>query len=241
MQYQQQPQYSGAGTAAQASVDDRAGFLVRTYLHLVAAIFAFVFLEAFYFVTPLADIMAQLVFAGPLGGMGWLIVLGAFMAVSYVANWWAQSGSSKLMQYAGLGLYVVAESVIFVPLMYLAAVYDPAAIPTAGLVTLVLFGGLTGIVFLTRKDFSFLRGILGVACLGALGTIVAAMIFGFSLGVWFSGAMIIVAGGYILYYTSNVLHRYRTDQYVAAALALFSSVALLFWYVLRIFLSSSRR
>jgi len=67
------------------------------------------------------------------------------------------------------------------------------------------------------------------------------MIFGFSLGVWFSGAMVILAGGYILYYTSNVMLHYRTDQYVAAALALFSSVALLFWYVLRIFMSSSRR
>lgn len=240
MQYQQQPQYSG-GSAAQASVDDRAGFLVKTYLHLVGAIFAFVFIEAFFFVTPLAQIMAELVFAGPLGGMGWLIVLGAFMAVSYVANWWARSGTSMFMQYAGLGLYVVAEAVIFVPLMFLASIYDPSAIPTAGLVTLVLFGGLTGIVFLTRRDFSWMRGVLGVAALGALATIVCSAIFGFSLGVWFAGAMVIVAGGYILYYTSNVMLYYRTDQYVAAALTLFASVALLFWYVLRIFLSSSRR
>jgi len=96
-------------------------------------------------------------------------------------------------------------------------------------------------VFLTRKDFSWMRGVLGVACLGALATIVCSMLFGFTLGVWFSGAMIIVAGGYILYYTSNVMLHYRTDQHVAAALALFSSVALLFWYVLRIFLSMNRR
>lgn len=240
MQYQQQPQYSGSGTAAQASVDDRAGFLVRTYLHLVGAIFAFVFLEAFFFVTPVAQIIASMVFGGPLGGAGWLIVLGAFMGVSYLANWWARSGTSMFMQYAGLGLYVVAESVIFVPLLYLAALYDPTAIPTAGLVTLVLFGGLTGIVFLTRRDFSWMRGVLGVAALGALATIVCSMIFGFTLGVWFAGAMVIVSGGYILYYTSNVMLHYRTDQHVAAALALFSSVALLFWYVLRIFIGSRR-
>ncbi len=238
MQYQQQ--MGGGGFAATAAVEDRAAFLVRTYLHLVGAIFAFVFLEAFFFMTPIAQIFAELVFMGPLGGMGWLLVLGGFMAVSYVAQWWARSGASPMMQYAGLGLYVVAEAVIFIPLLYLAAMYDPAAIPTAGLVTLVLFGGLTGVVFMTRKDFSFMRGILGVLAIGAFATIVAAMIFGFSLGVWFSGAMVILMGGYILYYTSNVMLHYRTDQHVAAALVLFSSIATLFWYVLRIFLQARR-
>ena len=119
----------------------------------------------------------------------------------------------------------------------MASLYDPSAIPTAGLVTLVLFGGLTGIVFLTRHDFSFMRGILGIAGLAALGVIVASALFGFSLGVFFSGAMVLLAGGYILYYTSNVLHHYRVDQHVAASLALFSSVALLFWYVLQLFMS----
>jgi FtsH-binding integral membrane protein len=237
MQYQ--PQYSGVSSAAQASVEDRAGFLVRTYLHLVGAIFAFVFLEAFYFMTPIADMFFRALWQ--FGNLGWLAVMGGFIGVSYLADWWARSGSSPFMQYAGLGLYVLAESVIFIPLLAMAAFYDPSAIPTAGLVTLVLFGGLTGIVFLTRKDFSWMRGVLGVAAIGSLATIVCAMIFGFSLGVWFSGAMVIVAGGYILFYTSNVMLHYRTDQHVAAALALFSSVALLFWYVLRIFMSSSRR
>ena len=240
MQYQ--PQYSGLSSAAQASVEDRAGFLVRTYLHLVAAIFAFVFLEAFYFVpiagTSIAQTFTMLVFQ--FGNLGWLAVMGGFIGVSYLADWWARSGSSSMMQYAGLALYVAAESVIFMPLMFMASLYAPSALPTAGLVTLVLFGGLTGIVFLTRKDFSWMRGILGIFALGGLATIVCAIIFGFSLGVWFSGAMVILAGGYILYYTSNVMLHYRTDQHVAAALALFSSVALLFWYVLRIFLNSRR-
>ncbi|MCZ7683750.1 MAG: Bax inhibitor-1 family protein [Sandaracinaceae bacterium] len=114
---------------------------------------------------------------------------------------------------------------------------SPDVLPTSALVTLVVFGGLTGIVFLTRKDFSFLKGILGVAMLGAFATIICSMIFGFSLGVIFSGAMVVLAGGYILYNTSNVLHHYRTDQHVGAALELFASIALLFWYVLRIFMS----
>lgn len=234
-------EYAGAhgGSAAiHASVDARATFLVRTYLHLVGAIFAFVFIEAAFFLSGIADRLAEMVFLG--GRFGWLAVLGGFVVVSWVADRWARSDAGQGMQYAGLGLYVLAEAVIFVPLLWIAAQYDPSAIPTAGLVTLVIFGGLTGIVFLTRRDFSFLRGVLGVASLGALGVIVASLIFGFSLGVLFSAAMVVLAGGYILFYTSNILHHYRTDQHVAAALALFASVALLFWYVLRIFLASRR-
>ena len=91
-------------------------------------------------------------------------------------------------------------------------------------------------VLVTKKDFSFLRMGLALAGLLALGLIVAAILFGFELGVLFSLAMVGLASGYIVYYTSNVLHHYRTDQHVAAALSLFASIALMFWYILRLFL-----
>ena len=122
----------------------------------------------------------------------------------------------------------------------MAARFEPGVIPKAGVVTVVLFAGLTGVVFVTRKDFSFLRGVLGVAGLCAIGLIVAGALFGFTPGLWFTVAMIGLACGYVLYYTSNVLHHYRPDQHVAASLALFAAIALLFWYVLRLFLSRRR-
>ena len=65
------------------------------------------------------------------------------------------------------------------------------------------------------------------------------VLFGFQLGTFFSVAMIALAGGSILYDTSNVMLRYPQDRHVAASLELFASVALMFWYVLR--LLSSRR
>ena len=165
-------------------------------------------------------------------------MLGLFIVGGWVANSWARQATNPVMAYAGLALYVLLEAVIFIPLLHQAVFRaGPDVLPSAALVTLVLFGGLTGIVFLTRKDFSFMKGILGVASLGAFATIVAAILFGFNLGVLFSGAMVILAGGYTLYYTSNVLHHYRTDQHVAASLALFSAIALMFWYVLRIFMN----
>jgi hypothetical protein len=138
------------------------------------------------------------------------------------------------------GLYVLAEAVIFVPILYIARAMDPMLIPTAGVTTLVLFGVLTAVVFATRADFSFLRSVLIFGGFAALALIVVAILFGFALGPIFTVAMIALACGYILYDTSNVLHHYRIGQHVAAALALFAAVALLFWYILRLFMGSRR-
>lgn len=225
------PYTRAINTAADAGVDERGAFIAKTYMHLAGAIFAFVALEAALFATGVAYALA------PSMLRSWFIVLLAFVGVSWIADRWARNATSLGMQYLGLGVFIVAEAVLFLPMIAIALAVDPGAVPTAALVTLFLFGGLTAIVFVTRKDFSFMRGLLGVATLGALGVIACSMIFGFSLGVLLSGAMVVLAGGYILYNTSNVLHHYRTDQHVAAALTLFADVALLFWYVLRIFMS----
>ena len=160
------------------------------------------------------------------------------MAVSWVADYWAHHGVSRQMQYVGLSLYVVAEALLFVPLLYIADRFAPGAIQSAGIVTLTVFGGLTATVFITKADFSFLRLALAIGGFAALALIIVSILFGMPmLGTWFSIAMVVLACGYILYTTSNILHHYRTDQSVAASLALFASVALLFWYVLQLFMS----
>ena len=171
----------------------------------------------------------------------WLLVLALFFVASWIADYWARSEVSRPLQYAGLVLYVVIEAIIFLPLMYVAAYYsDPTVLPAAALITGLLFAGLTLVAFTTRTDFSFLRGVVFIGGLVALGLIVASIIFGFTLGVIFSVAMVGLAAAAILYTTSNILHYYRTDQYVAAATALFASVALMFWYVLRILMAARR-
>lgn len=235
MSYAENPYLaSGSTIAANAAVDERASFITKTYAHLCGAIASFVFLEAILLNMPATE---SLVGAMMRGQYSWLVVLGLFMVVSWVAESWAQSAVSPQMQYLGLGLYVVAQAIIFVPLLYFAKAMDPAIIPAAGLSTLGLFGALTVVVFVTRKDFSFLRGILMFGGLAALGLIVCAIVFQFALGAIFIWAMIALACGYILYHTSNVLHHYQIGQHVAASLSLFASVALLFWYVVQIFMS----
>jgi FtsH-binding integral membrane protein len=172
-------------------------------------------------------------------GFSWFIVLALFMGVSFLANWWAHSSTSKTMQYLGLGLYVVAEAIIFVPLLFIAANFSGGdTIVKAGIVSLGLFAGLTATVFITRKDFSFLGPILTIGGFIALGFIAASLLFGFSLGSLFAFIMVGFAATAILYSTSNVLHQYHPSQHVAASLSLFASVALLFWYILTIFNSS---
>lgn len=229
---------------AQAGESARAAFIRRTYLHLAGAVLAFVGLEFLIFQTfdqAALEGFFQRAFASPWSA---LIIFGGFMAVSYLARWWASSGASPALQYAGLSLYVVAQALIFVPLLFLAIYYvrDPSLLPTAGILTLCVFGGLTVTAFVTRKDFSFLAPILSIASFIVLGIIICAMIpgIGLGLGLWFSVLMVVLASAFILYDTSNVIHHYRTDQHVAAALALFASLAILFYYILRILMQTRR-
>jgi FtsH-binding integral membrane protein len=231
--------YSIGNVAANAAPVERAAFIRRTYLLLAAAILAFIVVEAFFFASGIASLIANIVFSG--GQIGWIGILVGFMLISWLSNKWAVSEVSSGIQYLGLGVFIIAEAVIFVPLLYLAAYAsgDPSVILKAGIVSLGLFGGLTLTVFVTRADFSWLAPILGIGGFAALGFIVVSAIFGFTLGNIFAFVMVAFAGSAILYETSNVLHRFNTKQHVAAALTLFASVALLFWYILRIF--SSRR
>ncbi|NOZ85286.1 MAG: permease [Deltaproteobacteria bacterium] len=224
-----------------ATGSERSEFIRRTYTHLAGAILAFIVIE-YLLLVPFKEITLPLIQSMLGSRYGWLLVLGLFMLVGYIADRWARSTQSKNMQYAGLALYVVAEAVIFLPLLYVAAYFtSPNVLPTAAVLTLCLFAGLTGTVFITKKDFSFMRGILTIGSFVALGIIVCGVLFGFDLGTFFSVAMIALAGGYILYYTSAVMKYYRTDQYVAASLALFAAVALMFWYVLRLLMALNRR
>ena len=227
-----------APLVAQAKEDERTAFIRRTYTHLLSAIVAFVILEtALFAVIPQATL--ETVVFGLFGPWTWLIFLGGFMFVSWIARSWAVSTTSLGVQYAGLALYVVAEAILFVPLLYMAVYQtnDPNLLPAAGLLTLIIFGGLTAATFVTKHDFSYLGTYLWWGGIAAFGILVVGILMGFSLGFWFSAGMIVLASGYILYHTSNVIHHYRTDQHVAAALALCAAVALLFWYVLQILMS----
>ncbi len=227
--------------ASDTTVSERVAFIRKTYAHLGGAVLGLLLVEVALFATGAAEWLFHVLMGGQ---WNWLIALGAFMVVSMIAQKWAATGASVSTQYMGLGLYVVAQGVILAPLLFIAHSAFPGheIIGNAAVITALLFSSMTGIVFLTKKDFSFLRGTLMMCGFGAMGFIVCSLIFGFSLGLVFTVFMIVVMCGYILYDTSNVMRHYRVDSHVAASLALFASLAMLFWYVIQLlmYLAGSR-
>lgn len=218
-----------------AIAESRADFIKLTYVHLCLAIISFIVVEVVLFQTGAARVIAEIAFQ-----VNWLFFLGAFMLVGWIASRIAHTAESLPTQYIGLALYVVAQAVIFVPLLMIAELYAPDTIGRAGKITILATAGLTLIGFYTRKDFSFLRAILMWTGFSALILIVASALFGWELGTWFSVGMVVFAGAAILYDTSNIIHHFPEDRYVGAALELFASVALLFWYILRLLIAMDR-
>lgn len=226
--------YATVISAAEATPAARVEFLHRVYQHLGLSVLAFgALLFGLLHVPGIESLIGMM-----LGGrISWLLVLAAFMGVSWLANSWAARAEAPSMAYLGLGLYIVAEAILFLPMVYISAYMldDPAILFKALGATGLIFGGLTGYVLISKQDFSFLRSLLVIGSFGALGIILASLTFGLNLGVWFSVGMVVFASGAIAYQTSAIVHEYPTNMHVAATLALFSSVVLLLWYVLSIF------
>ena len=219
---------------AEATSAERATFYKHTYGHVAGGVLVFVLIESLLLKSDaLVNFMLSLT-----QGYLWLILLAGSMGATWVAQKMAYGTVSKSQQYLGYLLYIIAEAFIFIPLLAVALNYGGTfVIKQAAVVTGGLFIGLSAIVFLTKADFSILRGALTIGFFLALGLIIAGMLFGFDLGLWFSVGMCALAGGAILYNTQQLKYEFGTQQYVAAALSLFASLMLLFWYILRIFMS----
>lgn len=160
----------------QSVVAERAEFLKRVYVNLLGALVAFTLLEMLLFRTGVAETIAAPVLAGGRGT--WLMMFGAFVLVSWLASHFAFRAQSLAGQYAGLYAYVAAQGLIFVPLLYLADRFAPGAIASAAFITLLAFGGLTAVVLVGRKDFSFLGSFLRWAMILAVVAIAASLLFG---------------------------------------------------------------
>lgn len=224
-----------AGPVAQASVANRSEFIWKCYAHVVGAILSVAAIETYLFQSGVAWAIATPMMQSP------MLVLMAFIALSWGASHLAHRLESRPAQYAAFAAFVVTWSVMFVPMLAIAMVKsaDSGANIIESAATVTLFGcaALIATAMITRKDFSFLRGILIWGFFIALGLIGASFLFGWNLGTWFSVGMIGFAGAAVLYDTSNIMRHYPEDKYVAASMALFGSIAMMFWYILRLFIS----
>ncbi len=216
---------------SELSVEDRANFIWKCYAHVVGAILAFAAIEVYFFQSGIAAAIAQPMLEN------WWMVFGAFILVGMGATHVAHRIESKNAQYAAFAAFIVMEALIFAPMLFIAYAMEPGIIDSAAGVTILGSIGLVAVAMITRKDFSFLRGMLLWIGMLAFIAIIGSLIFGFHLGTWFSVAMIGFAGAAVLYDTSNIMHHYPQDKYVAASMALFASIAMMFWYILRLFMS----
>jgi uncharacterized protein len=225
-------------TVATLDETSRGEFVIRVYQHLLAAIVAFVAFEALLINLGLAETIYDFVSRS---SASWLLILGAFMVVNWLATSAAHDILNPSRQYAGLFGMAAAEALIFAPFLHYIFEENTsggdgaATVGAAAVITAMGFAGLSAVAFTTRRDLSFLRPMLMWGGICALVLIFAAVLFGLDLGVWFSLGMIALAGASILYQTQNMLRRYPSEAYVGAAVQLFASVMLLFWYVLRLF------
>lgn len=231
MAYQQ---HASMTPVIHSSEEDRAAFLVRVYQHLGLAVAAFVVIETVFFITGFAEAIHSFLVRS--GSIAWFGILGIVM----VAQWFASQSVAKLdnpaAQYGGLFGIAAAQSLIFAPFLYQVFNTDGAGtVAAAAVTTIVGFTGLTVVAFVTRRELEFLKPLVMWGFMAAGLLIVMSLLFGFHLGVFFSVAMVGLSGAAILYQTQDIIRRYPQWAHVGAAVALFSSLMTMFWYILRIF------
>jgi modulator of FtsH protease len=219
-----------ARTAAQASVAERLGFIRKVYaLFFIATLFAVGGVALGFIYTPLM----VAAFEHP-----WMALFAMLGAVY---------GAQALRHKPGINLFALfgfttLTGVIISPLLYIISRTNPASIFQAGVLTVGIFGGLTAYVFISNKDFSFLRGMvttgLIVIILAGLLNIFLVGSSAFSFAI--AAATLLLFAGFVLYDTSNIIRRYPTNEYVAGALSLYLDAFNIFLALLRI-LNSGRR
>jgi len=213
-----------AQTAAQASLADRLSFIRKVYgLFFAATLFAIggvllgfsnVPLMAFAVEHPIIMLIAMI------GG-----VMGA-TAVRHKPG----------INLAALFGFTTLTGVIISPLLYIISFKNPASILEAGILTVGIFGGLTAYVFISKRDFSFMRGLLVTGLIIVILTgLLNVLIIG-SSALYFAGAVatLLLFSGFVLYDTSNIIRRYPTNEYVSGALALYLDAFNIFLALLRI-------
>jgi FtsH-binding integral membrane protein len=222
-----QEQVNYLAPVSETSVEERSQFIWKVYAHVVGAILALVAIEAYILTSGMANGLISLMYANPI--LTFFLFIGSSMGAQVAAH----RAKTTTAQYAALGAYVFVISLIVAPAIVIAEAMQPGVVDSAAGVTVLGSVGLIATAMITRKDFSFLRGIVVYGMSLALVAILASLFLGFELGQWFSLAMIGILGASILFKTSEIMRSYPTDKYVAASLELFASIALLFLWILR--------
>ncbi len=146
------------------------------------------------------------------------------------------------LNYAALFGFTAFIGFLFAPILRFYEQGAPGIVMQAAALTTITFSALTAYAFITKKDFSFLGGMLFVGVILLVLGGLANVFFFKSVGASYYMAWITVFlfAGYVLFDTSRIIHRYDSKGYCSAALALFLDFFNMFMAILRI-LSGNRR
>ena len=225
-------EFTYANVVAEAPIIEQKEFYKQTYLHLALALMVTVLLEYAILTSSMAGSIVNFMFNNYI--ISFLLFFGA--------TWLGQSmaySADKGKQYLGLGIYVLAYTLFFAPILALTAeAIGVQIIQEAAILTTALFAGLTVVAFTTKKDFSFLEGALKIGSFIIIGVIIASFfIGGLTSSIFWIGGVILFLGGLILYETSQIKYKYPTTMFVGAAATLYGSFMTLFLYVLRLLMA----
>ena len=140
-----------------------------------------------------------------------------------------------------LSLFTVAESVIIsrLCLLYFLSGHGEIIIMSAGITSLD-FIILTGIAFFSKRDFSFMENMLSIGIFSLIGFMILQMFIASTfLNIMIGWFGVMLFSGYILYDTSQILHRLGPDDAIHASLMLYLDIINIFILLLDLIRSSS--
>ena len=211
-------------SVAQSPINVRMNFIRKTYVLFMAGILMCVLAGTACLSVPALTGVAISIWRMPLLVM--LLVFGASFAATAVSE-------IEGLNYAALFGFTGLIGFIFAPIV---AMYAPEVVGQAAFLTIMMFGALTAYVFVTKKDFSFLGGMLFVGLIAlVLGGLANAFLFrNAGASYWMAWVTLFLFSGFVLYDTSNIMNRYSERSYCTAALMLFLDFFNMFMALLRI-------
>jgi FtsH-binding integral membrane protein len=223
------------GFAIHAAVDERMGFLRRTYLHLVLEIGAAAGITVLTVNTPALQKLAFSLLSN------FIVYLLVIFGLSMLTRKLLQGSKPLSVQYAGAVLWVFFLGLLVSPLALIAkdAFGSYAILGEGFILTACIFVGLTAYVFFSKKDFSFLGGALAIGSWLLIGVGLIFWLFGgFSGSPLWSILWVVLLSGWVLYDTSQIMHRRHTSEHVAASVDLLVDFVFLFIHIVSLLMAS---
>ncbi len=138
-------------------------------------------------------------------------------------------------------LYSAIQGAILGPLLTLLNRVAPGIPLQAAVMTVAVFGGLSLYAMQSKKDFSYLGGMLCIAAVALLiGGIVMMFVQSSLLSMLYASAGILIFGGFVLYDTSQIIHKLTPDEAVGGAISLYLDFIGLFYMILRLLMELNR-